>query len=144
MGIVRSVLKTTPDAMISVNINKNLIGSAIAGTLGGYNAHAANIVAAVFLATGNDPAQVVESSQCLTILEKDGDDLHVSVTMPAIEVGTVGGGTSLPAPAAALKMLGCQGANREQTGANADTLAHVVASSVMAGELSLIAALATD
>ncbi|EDQ88876.1 uncharacterized protein MONBRDRAFT_32700 [Monosiga brevicollis MX1] len=142
--IVRSVLKTTPDAMISVNINKNLIGSAIAGTLGGYNAHAANIVAAVFLATGNDPAQVVESSQCLTILEKDGDDLHVSVTMPAIEVGTVGGGTSLPAQAAALKMLGCQGANREQTGANADTLAHVVASSVMAGELSLIAALATD
>eukprot|EP00730_Choanoeca_flexa_P019436 TRINITY_DN9492_c1_g2_i1.p1 TRINITY_DN9492_c1_g2~~TRINITY_DN9492_c1_g2_i1.p1 ORF type:complete len:622 (+),score=201.21 TRINITY_DN9492_c1_g2_i1:131-1867(+) len=143
--VVNKVLKTTADDMIFVNINKNLIGSAVAGSLGGYNAHAANIVAAVFLATGNDPAQVVESSQCITVLEKeDNGDLYVSVTMPSIEVGTVGGGTSLPAQAAALAMMGCQGANREATGANADTLAQVVAGSVMAGELSLIAALATN
>jgi hydroxymethylglutaryl-CoA reductase (NADPH) len=142
--VVRSVLKTTPDAMIKVNINKNLVGSAVAGALGGFNAHAANIVAAVFLATGNDPAQVIESSQCMTLLEKDGEDLHVSVTMPSIEVGTIGGGTGLPAQAAALAMIGCQGANREVAGANADRLARVVAASVMAGELSLLAALATN
>ena len=143
-AVVQSVLKTTVDDMIFVNINKNLIGSAVAGTLGGFNAHAANIVAAVFLATGNDPAQVVESSQCITIFEKEGEDLYVSVAMPSIEVGTVGGGTSLPAQAAALAIIGCQGANREVTGGNADTLARVVAGSVLAGELSLIAALATD
>ncbi|EGD76971.1 3-hydroxy-3-methylglutaryl coenzyme A reductase [Salpingoeca rosetta] len=143
-NVVENLLHTTVDDMIFVNQNKNLIGSAVAGSLGGFNAHAANIVAALFIATGNDPAQVIESSQCITVLEKEGEDLHMSVSMPSIEIGTVGGGTSLPAQAAALKMLGCQGANREATGANADTLAHVVASSVLAGEISLIAALATN
>lgn len=152
--VVQRVLKTTPEAMVHVNINKNLVGSAVAGSLGGFNAHAANLVAALFLATGNDPAQVVESSQCITLLELDetsdaavtgaGPDLHVSVTMPSIEVGTVGGGTGLPAQAAALAMLGCQGANRNGPGENADSLARVVAATVMAGELSLIAALASD
>eukprot|EP01147_Barroeca_monosierra_P003195 gene3195-5924_t len=142
--VVESLLHTTVDNMIFVNQNKNLIGSAVAGSLGGFNAHAANIVAALFIATGNDPAQVIESSQCLTILEKDGDDLHMSVTMPSVEVGTVGGGTSLPAQAAALDMLGCQGASKEKTGANADVLAHVIAGTVLAGEISLIAALATN
>lgn len=148
--VVQRVLKTTPEAMVHVNINKNLVGSAVAGALGGFNAHASNLVAAVFLATGNDPAQVVESSQCITLLELDeradglGPDLHISVTMPSVEVGTVGGGTGLPAQAAALAMLGCQGANRNGPGTNADTLARVVAGTVMAGELSLLAALASD
>lgn len=68
--IVKSVLKTDVDSMVELNINKNLIGSAMAGALGGFNAHAANIVAAVFLATGQDPAQVVESSNCITIMKK--------------------------------------------------------------------------
>eukprot|EP00055_Hartaetosiga_balthica_P012999 m.64963 g.64963 ORF g.64963 m.64963 type:complete len:549 (+) comp8134_c1_seq2:166-1812(+) len=142
--VVEKVLKTTPEAMIHVNNNKNLIGSAVAGALGGFNAHAANNVAAVFIATGNDPAQVIESSQCLTILELEGEDLHVSVTMPSIEVGTVGGGTSLPAQRAALKIIGCQGANKEKSGGNGDILATTVACTVLAGEISLIAALATN
>lgn len=68
--VVKSVLKTDVDSMVELNINKNLIGSAMAGALGGFNAHAANIVAAVFLATGQDPAQVVESSNCITIMKK--------------------------------------------------------------------------
>jgi hydroxymethylglutaryl-CoA reductase (NADPH) len=142
--VIENVLHTTVDEMIAVNQNKNMIGSAVAGALGGFNAHAANNVAAVFIATGQDPAQVIESSQCITILEKEGEDLHMSVSMPSIEVGTVGGGTTLPAQAAALNMLGCQGANREKTGANADTLARVVATTTLAGEISLIAALATN
>jgi hypothetical protein len=45
-------------AMVDVAYRKNLVGSAMAGALGGFNAHAANVVAAVFLATGQDPAQV--------------------------------------------------------------------------------------
>jgi len=65
-----------------------LAGSAVAGALGGSNAHASNIVTALFIATGQDPAQNVESSQCLTMMEavNDGGDLHISVTMPSIEV----------------------------------------------------------
>jgi hydroxymethylglutaryl-CoA reductase (NADPH) len=56
--------------MVELNVNKNLIGSAMAGSIGGFNAHAANIVAAIFLATGQDPAQVVESANCITIMKK--------------------------------------------------------------------------
>ncbi len=68
--IVKSVLKSDVDSMVELNVNKNLIGSAMAGSVGGFNAHAANIVAAVFLATGQDPAQVVESANCITIMKK--------------------------------------------------------------------------
>ena len=50
--VVRSVLKTTVQALVDVNISKNLIGSAVAGSIGGFNAHAANIVTAIFIATG--------------------------------------------------------------------------------------------
>jgi hydroxymethylglutaryl-CoA reductase (NADPH) len=70
----------------------------MAGSVGGFNAHASNMVTAVFLATGQDVAQNVESSNCMTLMERaeDGVSLLASVTMPSIEVGTVGGGTSLP------------------------------------------------
>jgi len=50
--VVRSILKTTVQALVDVNISKNLIGSAVAGSIGGFNAHAANIVTAIFIATG--------------------------------------------------------------------------------------------
>lgn len=85
---MQSVLKTSVQKLIELNIVKNLAGSAVAGALGGFNAHASNIVTALFIATGQDPAQNVESSQCITMMEavNDGSDLHVSVTMPSIEV----------------------------------------------------------
>lgn len=68
-------------AMVETNIQKNLVGSAMAGALGGFNAHAANVVTAVFLATGQDPAQNVESSSCITLMEQmDNGDLLVSFT----------------------------------------------------------------
>lgn len=86
--VVRKVLKTSVEALVELNMLKNLTGSAMAGALGGFNAHASNIVAAVYIATGQDPAQNVESSHCITMMEaiNDGKDLHVSVTMPSIEV----------------------------------------------------------
>lgn len=68
--VVRSVLKSDVNAIVELNIAKNLIGSAMAGSIGGFNAHAANIVAAMFLATGQDPAQTVESANCITIMKK--------------------------------------------------------------------------
>ncbi len=68
--VVRSVLKTDVDSMVELNVSKNLIGSAMSGALGGFNAHASNMIAAIFIATGQDPAQVVESSNCITIMKK--------------------------------------------------------------------------
>lgn len=50
--IIKTVLKTSVSALIDVNINKNMIGSAVAGSIGGFNAHAANIVTAIYIATG--------------------------------------------------------------------------------------------
>ncbi|KAI8549235.1 hypothetical protein RHMOL_Rhmol06G0010400 [Rhododendron molle] len=142
--VVRKVLKTTVPALVELNMLKNLAGSAVAGALGGFNAHAANIVSAVFIATGQDPAQNIESSHCITMMEavNDGKDLHVSVTMPAIEVGTVGGGTQLASQSACLNLLGVKGANKESPGSNARLLATIVAGSVLAGELSLMSAIA--
>lgn len=86
--VVRKVLKTNVEALVELNMLKNLAGSAMAGALGGFNAHASNIVTAIYIATGQDPAQNVESSHCITMMEgvNDGRDLHVSVTMPSIEV----------------------------------------------------------
>ncbi|KDO38001.1 hypothetical protein CISIN_1g007956mg [Citrus sinensis] len=142
--VVRKVLKTNVDALVELNMLKNLTGSAMAGALGGFNAHASNIVTAVYIATGQDPAQNVESSHCITMMEaiNDGKDLHVSVTMPSIEVGTVGGGTQLASQSACLNLLGVKGANKESPGANSRLLATIVAGSVLAGELSLMSALA--
>lgn len=68
--VVSSVLKTNVDALVDLNTSKNLVGSAMAGALGGFNAHAANIVAAIYIATGQDPAQVVESASCITTMRK--------------------------------------------------------------------------
>ncbi|ORY44450.1 hypothetical protein BCR33DRAFT_716972, partial [Rhizoclosmatium globosum] len=142
--IVRDVLKTNVAAMVELNISKNLIGSAMAGSIGGFNAHAANILTAVYLATGQDPAQNVESSNCMTLMEavNGGEDLYISCTMPSVEVGTVGGGTGLGPQAACLKLLGVQGPSKDVPGANAQMLAQIIAAAVMAGELSLCSALA--
>lgn len=142
--VVKSVLKTSVKAMVETNIQKNLVGSAMAGAIGGFNAHASNIVTAVFLATGQDPAQNVESSNCITLLEEtDSGDLWMSCTMPSLEVGTVGGGTSLAAQSACLQAVGCKGGGATP-GENAQKLAKVVAAATLAGEMSLLAALAAN
>ncbi|KAK9164847.1 hypothetical protein Scep_000038 [Stephania cephalantha] len=142
--VVKKVLKTTVPALVELNVLKNLTGSAMAGALGGFNAHASNIVSALYLATGQDPAQNVESSHCITMMEavNDGKDLHISVSMPSIEVGTVGGGTQLASQSACLNLLGVKGACKDSPGFNSRVLASVVAGAVLAGELSLMSALA--
>ncbi len=138
--VVEEVLKTTPEAIDEVNKAKNLLGSARAGSVS-YNAHYANIIAAIFIATGQDPAQVVESSMGYTWTETRGGDLYISVTLPSLEVGTVGGGTRLPTQREALSILGVAGGG-EPPGTNARKLAEITAAAVLAGELSLLAALA--
>jgi hydroxymethylglutaryl-CoA reductase (NADPH) len=142
--VVKKVLKTNVASLVELNMLKNLTGSAMAGALGGFNAHASNIVSAVYIATGQDPAQNVESSHCITMMEavNDGKDLHVSVTMPSIEVGTIGGGTQLASQSACLNLLGVKGASKDAPGSNSRALATIVAGAVLAGELSLMSALA--
>ncbi|KAH7313673.1 hydroxymethylglutaryl-coenzyme A reductase-domain-containing protein [Stachybotrys elegans] len=140
--VVKSVLKSDVDALVELNIQKNLIGSAMAGSIGGFNAHAANIVAAIFIATGQDPAQVVESSNCITIMKNLHGSLQISVSMPSLEVGTLGGGTILEPQSAMLDMLGVRGSHPTHPGENARRLARIIGAAVMAGELSLCSALA--
>ena len=108
------------------------------------NAHAANIVAAIFIATGQDAAQVVESSNCITMIEPtghNGRDLYITVTMPCIEVGTVGGGTILAAQRTCLEMC-LERSHSTNPGDNARQLARIIAATVLAAELSLMGALA--
>ncbi|KAJ5684346.1 uncharacterized protein N7477_000691 [Penicillium maclennaniae] len=140
--VVKSVLKSDVNALVELNVSKNLIGSAMAGSLGGFNAHASNIVSAIFLATGQDPAQNVESSSCITTMKNNNGDLQIAVSMPSIEVGTIGGGTILKAQGAMLDLLGVRGAHPTTPGENARQLSRIIAASVLAGELSLCAALA--
>ncbi|BAP71954.1 3-hydroxy-3-methylglutaryl-coenzyme A reductase 1 [Kluyveromyces marxianus] len=140
--VVRKVLKSDVKALVDLNISKNLIGSAMAGSIGGFNAHASNLVTAVYLALGQDPAQNVESSNCMTLMKEVDGDLRISVSMPSIEVGTIGGGTILEPQSAMLDLLGVRGPHPTEPGKNARQLAKIVASAVMAGELSLCSALA--
>jgi hydroxymethylglutaryl-CoA reductase (NADPH) len=143
-AVVEKVLKTSVSALVELNISKNLIGSAMAGSVGGFNAHAANILTSIYLATGQDPAQNVESSNCITLMKavNDNQDLHISCSMPSIEVGTIGGGTILPPQQSMLDLLGVRGPHPTEPGKNAQRLARIICASVMAGELSLCAALA--
>ncbi|WP_255170382.1 hydroxymethylglutaryl-CoA reductase [Natrononativus amylolyticus] len=154
--IVEERLHTTAAAIAEANTRKNLIGSAKAGSLG-FNAHAANVVGAAFLATGQDEAQVVEGANAITTMDvrpRDGagddeggaesgsGDLYASVSLASLEVGTVGGGTKLPTQSEALEVLGLRGGG-DPAGSNADALAEVIAVGALAGELSLLAALAS-
>ena len=145
---VSSILKSDAERIAMVNTNKNLIGSALAGSIGGMNAHASNMVTALYLACGQDPAQNVGSSNCITTAEavpnSDGShDLRIACTMPSVECGTVGGGTGLPAQSACLKMLGVHGSG-DIPGEKARKLGRIVAATVLCGELSLLAALSSN
>jgi hydroxymethylglutaryl-CoA reductase (NADPH) len=137
-SLVEERLNTTPEAMAEGNTRKNLVGSAKAASLG-FNAHVANTVAAMFLATGQDAAQVVEGSNAITTMDVREDGLYASVSIASLEVGTVGGGTKLPTQSEGLEILGLAGGG-DPAGSNADALAEVIAVGALAGELSLVAA----
>lgn len=141
---LHTILKTDAKTLVQCNKLKNLAGSAMAGSIGGNNAHAANMVTAIYIACGQDPAQNVTSSNCSTGMEvcgDDSDDLYLTCTMPSLEVGTVGGGTGLPGQSACLDMLGVRGAHMKTPAENSKRLAKIICATVMAGELSLMAAL---
>lgn len=134
---VKEVLKTTPEKIHEVTIAKCLLGSAAAGSLG-FNAHFANIIAAIFIATGQDAAHVAEGSLGITSTEVIDERLYISVYLPDLIIGTVGGGTNLPAQTEALKLLDVSGGNH---GKNAAVFAEIIGAAILAGEISLLASL---
>lgn len=136
--IITDRLHTTAEQIVALNIHKNLIGSILAGAIRSANAHYANMLLGVYLATGQDAANIVEGSQGVTYAENRHGDLYFSCTLPNLVVGTVGNGKHHPFVDTALTRLGCR--EERQAGANARRLAAIAAATVLCGELSLLAA----
>jgi len=131
---VRKQLHTTPQRMEQY-WRMSALGGVMSGSIG-VQGHYANGLAALYLATGQDAACVAESAVGVTRIElRENDRLFVSVTLPNIIVGTVGGGTGLPTQAAGLNILGLKGAGQVRA------FGEVVAAVCLAGELSIIGAL---
>jgi hydroxymethylglutaryl-CoA reductase (NADPH) len=113
------------------------IGGVLSGTLG-VQGHYANGLAALYIACGQDAACVAESAVGVTRFEETtSGDLYAAVTLPNLMVGTIGGGTSLPSQRACLEIMGLAGAGK------ARAFAERCAALVLAGELSIIGALAS-
>jgi hydroxymethylglutaryl-CoA reductase (NADPH) len=133
--LVESQLHTTSRRMQDY-WRMSALGGVMSGSIG-VQGHYANGLAALYLATGQDVACVAESAVGVTRFElREDGALYASVTLPNIIVGTVGGGTSLPSQAAGLSILGLKGDGK------ARALAEVCAAVCLAGELSIIGALA--
>jgi len=111
------------------------LGAMLSGQIGAQG-HYANGLAAFYIATGQDAACVAESAVGFTRMERRDGGLFMAVTMPNLLVGSVGGGTGLPTQRAALELMGLAGPG------HAAALAEVVASLCLAGEISIMAAIA--
>lgn len=132
--LVRSYLGTTPGRMMEF-WESNVLGQFHSGSTT-CNAHYANGLAAVFIACGQDVANVANSAVGITRIEVlEGGDLYATVTLPSITVATVGGGTHLGTARGCLEMLGCLGAGK------ARRFAEILAALLLAGEVSLLAAI---
>lgn len=137
--ILERCLKSNSRSLVEVQYRKNLLGSIAAGSMG-FNAHYANVLAAAFVAMGQDVAQVVEGAMGVTCIEPRGDDaVFASVYLPDVPLGVVGGGTALGPQKEALEVIGAV-PDPENPGAGAMRLAEILGAMVLAGELSLLAA----
>jgi hydroxymethylglutaryl-CoA reductase (NADPH) len=116
--------------------------SNLGGFMSGVNnngAHSANGITAMFIATGQDVANVAESSAALNFSEVlPNGDYYVSVTIPSLIVATYGGGTGLATQRECLEALGCYGKGQVQK------FAEIVAATVLCGELSLESAIVAE
>lgn len=130
---VKKILHVEPRQIEKIVIHKCWGGSIMAGSMG-FNAHFANIVAAFFVATGQDLAHVSEGSLGVTFAEVlENGDLYFSVFLPDILIGVVGGGTKLKTQTEARSITKAKKSNE---------LAEVLGGAVLAGELSLIGSIA--
>ncbi|MEL7014060.1 MAG: hydroxymethylglutaryl-CoA reductase, partial [Pseudomonadota bacterium] len=131
-------LRTTPEKMAQLNVEKNLIGGTVAGSLRSANAHFANMLLAFYLATGQDAANIIEGSQGIVHVEARPDSMYFSCTMPNLIVGSVGSGKGNEVVEQNLTRLGCK--EEREPGANGRRLAVLCAATVLCGEISLLAA----
>ena len=133
--VVVTILKTSPAKLAEVVRIKCQLGSIASGAIG-FNAHYANIIAAIFVACGQDLAHTVEGSLGVTTAEVLGSgDLSFSIYLPSLVIGSVGGGTNLPSQKEALSIMGISQKN------GVLKFAQITAAAVLAGELSLLASL---
>ena len=110
------------------------VGAFMAGS-NNTGAHSANGITAVFIATGQDVANVAESSAAIVYADiDDNGDYYLSITIPSMIVATFGGGTGLPTQQECLNVLGCNGAGKVHK------LAEIIGATVLAGEISLMSA----
>jgi hydroxymethylglutaryl-CoA reductase (NADPH) len=133
-NILKMYLHVTASQLFRI-WHSTVIGHLSAGSVG-MNAHAANGLSAIFIATGQDVANVVNSACVVTNFELMEEGLYVSITLPALSVATVGGGTNLPTQREALSIMGCHGSGK------ALKLAEIVAAALLGGEISMGSAIA--
>jgi hydroxymethylglutaryl-CoA reductase (NADPH) len=140
---------TIPDALLREHVNATSADmyrhrqvSHLGGWQAGANnngAHSANAITAMFIACGQDVANVSESSTAFVYAERrDNGDYYYSITLPSLIVGTYGGGTGLPTQRECLELLGCYGAGK------VGKLCEIVAATVLCGELSLGSAIVAE
>jgi hydroxymethylglutaryl-CoA reductase (NADPH) len=135
-ALLKDYLHTSPAQLLDL-WHHSVVGHMQANAIG-YNAHYANGLTALFIACGQDVANVANSSVGITNFEvlEDGE-VYVSVTLPSLTVATVGGGTGLGTSYECLQMLGVAGK------AGAPKLAEIAAATLLAGEISMAAAIAS-
>jgi len=134
--VMEEVLKVTPGALCRTN-RGIMTGSLQVGMIG-YNINIANIIAAIFTATGQDIACIHESSLGqLHVEEVEGGGVHASMLLPSLIVGTVGGGTHLPRQRELLESMDCAGPGK------VSRLAEVIAGFCLALDLSTLSAVAS-
>jgi hydroxymethylglutaryl-CoA reductase (NADPH) len=114
--------------------HSTLIGHLAANAIG-YNAQYANGLTAMFIALGQDVANVVNASCGITSFDLADGGLYVSLTLPALSIATVGGGTGLGTQRECLEMMGCYGSGKSRK------LAEIVAAALLGGEISMGAAI---
>lgn len=133
--IFMKFLHTTPEMMMEY-WKMSFVGGVQSGSIG-VQGHYANGLAAIFIACGQDAACVSEAAMGITRVDvTNTGDLYISVTLPNLIVGTVGGGTRLPTQSECLELLGCKGDG------TAKKFAEICAATVLAGEISIMGALA--
>jgi hydroxymethylglutaryl-CoA reductase (NADPH) len=134
--IVNRFLNTTPEDMFDF-WQSSLIGSIQAGMIG-INAHYANALSAIYIACGQDVAQLANASIGISGGNVNGNgDVYVFVKANCLPVGTVGGGTSLPTQKEYLEIMGCYGTNKVKK------FAEIIAGVLLSGEISICAAIAS-
>lgn len=134
-GLLNSYLGCSAQGLYQV-WHSTLLGHLAAHTVG-YNGQYANGLTAIFIATGQDVANVANAACGVTSFQVEDGGLYASVTLPALTVATVGGGTGLGTQRECLEMLGCHGSGK------AAKFAEIIAAALLGGEISMAAAIAT-